>query len=88
MSHASAGGEYEIWLSDKIELDLDNIRSGMCGSGYELEEAKSGSVSLRRGGTVVTVLRTGRMLIQDLLPDTDEEAMRIGQEVMNAEQRV
>jgi hypothetical protein len=88
MSHASAGGEYEIEISDKIELDLDNIKANMTKSGFELEEIKPKSVSLRRNGTVITVLRSGRMLIQDLLPDTHEEAMRIGEEVMNAEQEI
>jgi hypothetical protein len=87
MSHAAAGGEYEIGLSDRVDLDLDGITVNLAGSGYELEERKPNSVSLRRDTTVVTVLRTGRMLIQDLLPDTHEEALRIGEEVINAEEK-
>ena len=86
MSHAAAGGEYEIGLSDKVELDLDGIAANLGGSGYDLEERKSGSVSMRCEGTVVTVLQNGRMLVQDVLPDTHEEALRIGEEVLNAEQ--
>ena len=88
MSHASSGGEYEIALSEKIELYLDGITANLTGSGYEVEERKPGAVSLRRGKAVVTVLRTGGMLIQDLVPDTYDEAMRIGEEIMNAEQNV
>jgi hypothetical protein len=87
MSHAAAGGEYEIGLSDRVDLDLDGITVNLAGSGYELEERKPNSESLRRDTTVVTVLRTGRMLIQDLLPDTHEEALRIGEEVINAEEK-
>ena len=86
MSHAAAGGEYEIALSDRVDLDLDRITAGLSGLGYELEDGKPGSVSLRRGGMVLTVLKTGAMLIQDVLPDTHEEALRIGEEVLNVEQ--
>lgn len=86
MSHSSVGGEYEIGFSEKIELDLGNIWERLKSSGYELEEIKERSLSLLYKDAVVTVLKKGRILIQDLLPDTFKEAIRIGKEVTNAEQ--
>lgn len=84
MSHASAGGEYEIVLSEKIELDLDRIREKLENSGYELEKIEENSISLFCNNAVVTVLRKGGMLIEDLNPDTFEEAVKIGEEILNA----
>lgn len=86
MSHSAVGGEYEIGFSEKIELTLGNIWEKLRNSGYELEEMKDRSLSLLYNNAVITVLKNGRMLIQDLLPDTFEEAMKIGEEVINAEQ--
>lgn len=88
MSHASAGGEYELGISEQIELDLDNMRTNLASLGYESDEIRPGSVSLLYRNATITVLKTGKILIQDLLPDTCEEAMRIGMELMNAEQEM
>ena len=87
MSHASVGGEYEIGFSEKMELSLDVIISNLANSGYELEEMTNGSLSLIYNRAIITILKKGRMLIQDLLPDTFEEAMKIGEEIINAEQK-
>jgi len=84
MSHSAVGGEYEIGFSEKIQLPLDGIRKNLKNSGYELEEMTDKSLSLVYNNVVVTILEKGRLLIQDLLPDTFEEAMKIGQEVINA----
>jgi len=86
MSHASIGGEYEIKFSEKLDLNLGNILKRLEGSGYTLEEMKEGSLSLNYNNAVITILKKGNMLIQDLLPDTYEEAINIGEELINAEQ--
>ena len=86
MSHSSVGGEYEIGFSEKMELNLGNILKKLKNSGYQQVEVKDRSLSLSRDNTVVTVLKKGRILIEDLLPDTFEEAVKIGEEVMNGEQ--
>jgi hypothetical protein len=86
MSHSSVGGEYEIGFSEKMELNLDNIWKKLGSSRYELEEKNDRSLSLTYNNTVITILKKGRMLIQDLLPDTFEEAIKIGEELINAEQ--
>ena len=85
MSHSSVGGEYEIGFSEKIELNLDNIWKKLGSSGYELEEMNDRSLSLTYNNAVITILKKGRILIQNLLPDTFEEAIRIGEELINAE---
>ncbi len=87
MSHSSVGGEYEIGFSEKIQLSLDNIQKNLENSGYELEEMTDRSLSLVYNNAIVTVLEKGRLLIQDLLPDTFEEAIKIGEEIINAEQK-
>ncbi len=86
MSHSSVGGEYEIGFSEKIQLSLDDIQKNLEGSGYELEGMTDRSLSLVYNNAIVTVLKKGRLLIQDLLPDTFEEAAKIGQAIINAEQ--
>ena len=86
MSHSAVGGEYEIGFSRKIELNLDNIWKKLKNSGYELEEMNDRSLSLAYNNAVITILKKSRILIQDLLPDTFEEAMKIGEEIINAEQ--
>lgn len=86
MSHSAVGGEYEIGFSEKIELSIDNIWKKLGSSGYELEEMNDRSLSLVYNNSVITVLKKGRILIQDLLPDTFEEAIKIGEEMINAEQ--
>lgn len=86
MSHSSVGGEYEIGFSEKIELNLGNIRTALEGSGYGLEKKNNRSLSLNFNNSTITILKKGRILIQDLLPDVYEEAIKIGKEVMNAEQ--
>ena len=86
MSHSAVGGEYEIGFSEKIELNIDNIWEKLGSSGYELEEINDRSLSLVYNNTVITILKKGRILIQDLLPDTFEEAIKIGEEMINAEQ--
>jgi len=86
MSHSAVGGEYEIGFSEKIELNIDNINNKLGSSGYELEEMNDRSLSLVYNNAVITVLKKGRILIQDLLPDTFEEAIKIGEEMINAEQ--
>jgi len=86
MSHSAVGGEYEIGFSKKIELNLHNIWKKLKNSGYELEEMTDRSLSFVYNDAVITILKKGRMLIQDLLPDTFEEAVRIGKVVLNAEQ--
>ncbi|MBW2194266.1 MAG: hypothetical protein JRF37_01485 [Deltaproteobacteria bacterium] len=83
MSHSSVGGEYEIGFSEKMELNLGNIWKKLKNSGYQQVEVKDRSLSLLHDNAVVTVLKKGRILIEDLLPDTFEEAMKIGQEVIN-----
>ena len=85
MSHSSVGGEYEIKFSEKMELKLDNIWKKLGGSGYELGERNDRSLSLTYNNAVITILKKGRMLIQDLLPDTFDEAIKIGEELINAE---
>jgi hypothetical protein len=86
MSHPSVGGEYEIGFSEKMELNLDNIWNKLVSSGYELEEMNNRSFSLTYNITVITILKKGKMLIQDLLPDTFEEVLKIGEGPINAEQ--
>lgn len=86
MSHSAVGGEYEIGFSKKIELNLDNIWKKLKNSGYELEGMNDRSLSLVYNNAVITILKKGRILIQDLLPDTFEEAIKIGEEMINAEQ--
>ena len=86
MSHSSVGGEYEIGFSEKIELNLENICKKLGSSGYDLEEMNDRSLSLTYNNAVITILKKGRILIQDLLPDTFEAAIKIGEEMINAEQ--
>ena len=86
MSHSAVGGEYEIGFSEKIELNFDNIRKKLGSSGYELEEMNDRLLSLTYNNAVITILKKGKILIQDLLPDTFEEAIKIGEEIINAEQ--
>ena len=88
MSHSAVGGEYEIGFSEKIELNLDNIWKKLENSGYELEEMNDRSLSLAYNNAVITILKKGRILIQDLLPDTFEEAIKIGEEMISAEQEI
>jgi hypothetical protein len=85
MSHASVGGEYEIGFSEKIELNLRNIWQKLKNSGYELEKMNDRSLTLIYNDAVITILAKGRILIEDLLPDTFEEAIKIGEKVINAE---
>lgn len=85
MSHSSVGGEYEIGFSEKIEFNLRKIWKKLKSSGYELEEMKDRSLTLSYNDAVITILVKGRILIQDLLPDTFEEAIKIGEKVINAE---
>jgi hypothetical protein len=84
MSHSAVGGEYEIGFSEKIELNLDKIREKLGDLGYELEEMNDRSLSLAYNNTVITILAKGRILIQDLLPDTFEGAIKIGEEILSA----
>lgn len=85
MSHSSVGGEYEIGFSEKIKFNLENIWRKLEGSGYELEEFNDHSLSLIRNSAVITILKKGRILVQDLLPDTYQEAILIGEALINAE---
>ena len=87
MSHSSVGGEYEIGFSEKIELNLDNIWRKLESSGYELEEMNDRSLSLAYNNAAITILKKGRILIQDLLPDTFEKAIKIGEDLINAERK-
>lgn len=86
MSHASVGGEYEIGFSEKLEFNLENIWNNLKSSGYVLEEMNSRSLSLTYNKAAITILKKGRILIQDLLPDTFDEAIKIGEDLINAEQ--
>ena len=85
MSHSAVGGEYEIKLPKKTELDLKRISENLKDSGYDLEKITERRISLRHGQAMITVLRKGRILIEDLLPDTFDEAVNIGKEVINAD---
>ena len=85
MSHSSVGGEYEIGFSEKIELNLENIWKKLGSSGYDLEEMNDRSLSLTYNNAVITILKKGRILIQDLLPDTFEDAIKIGEELISVE---
>jgi len=87
MSHSSVGGEYEIGFSDKIQFSLNDIQKNLENSEYGLKEITDRSLSLLYNNSIVTVLGKGRLLIQDLLPDTFEEAIKIGEEIINAEQK-
>jgi hypothetical protein len=86
MSHSSVGGEYEIVFSEEIGLDLDKIRRALENRGYQPEEVKDRSLSLLHKEAVITVLKSGGILLQDLVPDTPAEAMRIAEEIVNAAQ--
>jgi len=86
MSHSAVGGEYEISFSEKIELDLTDIWEKLKDSEYETEEKKERSLSFVRNNTTITILKKGRILIQNLLPDTFEEAIKIGKEVICAQE--
>ena len=85
MSHSSVGGEYEIGFSEKIELNLENIWKKLGSSGYDLEELNDRSLSLTYNNAVITILKKGRILIQDLLPDKFDEAIKIGEELISVE---
>jgi hypothetical protein len=85
MSHSSVGGEYEIGFSEKIEFNLENIWKNLESSGYALEDLNGRSLSVKYNNAVITILRKGRILIQDLLPDTFQEAIKIGEALINAE---
>ena len=86
MSHSAVGGEYEIGFSEKIQLNLDNIWNKLGSSEYVLEEMNDRSLSIICINAIITILKQARILIQDLLPDTFEEAIKIGEEIINAEQ--
>lgn len=86
MSHASVGGEYELRFSEKLDLNLDTILRTLEDSGYGLVEMNDRLLSLNYNTAVITILKKGNILIQDLLPDTYEEAIKIGEELINAEQ--
>jgi len=85
MNHSSVGGEYEIGFSEKIELNLENIWKKLGSSGYDLEELNDRSLSLTYNNAVITILKKGRILIQDLLPDKFDEAIKIGEELISVE---
>ena len=85
MSHSAVGGEYEIGFSEKIELNLGTIWEKVRNSGYELEEMTDRSLSLIYKNAVITILKKGRMLIQDLLPDTFDEAIKIAEDIIYVE---
>jgi hypothetical protein len=87
MSHSSVGGEYEIGFSEKIELNLDNIWRKLESSGYKLQEMNGRSLSLAYNNAAITILKKGSILIQDLLPDTFEKAIKIGEDLINAERK-
>jgi hypothetical protein len=88
MSHCSVGGEYEIGFCEKIQLSLDDIQKNLKNSGYKKEKMTDRSLSLvYNNSIVVTILKKGGLLIQNLLPDTFEEAVKIGEEILNAEQK-
>lgn len=87
MSHSSVGGEYEIGFTGKLEFNLERVLRNLKDSGYELEKMTDHSLSLIYKKSVITILKKGRILIQDLLPDTFIEAVKIGEEVIHAEQK-
>ena len=87
MSHSSIGGEYEIGFSKKLDLNLERIAENLKVAGYELEKLTNRSLSLIYKNSAITILKKGSILIQDLLPDTFIEAVKIGEEVIHAEQK-
>jgi hypothetical protein len=85
MSHSSVGGEYEIGFSKKLEFNLENMWRSLKDAGYRLEYKNDRSFSVTYNDATITILKKGRILIQDLLPDTFDNAIQIGEALINAE---
>jgi hypothetical protein len=82
LCHIEGHGDYEIFPEPKLALDMQEIAERMAGHGYKLQGMDRRICMLKKDHVELTIFPEGRMIIEQLIPDSDEAAFGIVKQIL------
>jgi hypothetical protein len=83
LCHIEGHGDYEIFPEPKLTLDMQEIAKRMEGHGYKLQGMDKRICMLKKDHVELTVFPEGRIIIEQLIPDSDEAAFGIVRQILD-----
>lgn len=84
LCHYGDYGDYEVFPSEELDLDLQALAETLAEHGYEIEGSSQKALLLHHNQAVLTVFPTGRMIVENVRPGTYEEAISIGCQMLES----
>jgi hypothetical protein len=85
LCHIEGHGDYELFPSKPLVLDLSAIAEKQKKQGWEIQGVDERIYMAKKGTVEVTLFPYGRVIIEQLIPDTDEAALDIVKQILDAE---
>ena len=86
LCHIEGHGDYELFPSKPLALDLRVIAEKQKKYGWEIQGVDERIYMAKKGQVEVTLFPHGRVIIEQLIPDSDEAAMEIVKQMLEAEE--
>jgi hypothetical protein len=78
LCHYGNYGDYELFPSEELDLDLQILAAMLIERGYEVKGQSPKAMLVRDNQAMLTLFPTGRMIIEHVKPSTYDEASCIG----------
>ena len=85
LCHIEGHGDYELFPDKKLVLDLPAIAARQEKKKWEIQGVDERILMLRKGQVEVTLFPYGRIIIEQLTPDTDDAAIAIVKQILEVE---
>jgi hypothetical protein len=82
LCHIEGHGDYEIFPEPKLVLDMGEIAERMKGHGYTVQGMDKRICMMKKDHTELTIFPEGRIIIEQLIPDSDEAAFSIVKQIL------
>jgi hypothetical protein len=82
LCHIEGHGDYEIFPEPRLALDMAEIAERMKAHGYAVQGMDRRICMLKKDHVELTIFPEGRMIIEQLIPDTDEAAFGIVKQIL------
>ncbi len=86
LCHIEGHGDYELFPSTPLALDLRAIAERQQQCGWVTQGVDERIYMAKKGQVEVTLFPYGRVIIEQLIPDTEEAATEIVKQILGAEE--
>lgn len=83
LCHIEGHGDYEIFPEPRLVLDMKEIAKRMEGHGFAVQGMDKRICMLKKDHVELTIFPEGRIIIEQLLPDSDEAAFGLVRQILD-----